>query len=169
MPAIGFSMGLSTLVGQSLGQNDVDSAIKYTKQTIYILMTYILLLDLLLFVAPDWILTVFIMADTNNALYGQLIDRGIVVMRIMAFFIAFDAMYFTFIGVLKGAGDTRFIMWSIGIVSLIVMILPLTYIIKYKGWGLFACWITLTIYVISLFLVSYLRYRQGKWKNIRVI
>jgi MATE family multidrug resistance protein len=87
----------------------------------------------------------------------------------MAVFIAFDAMYLTFTGALKGAGDTRFIMWSNAVVSLIVIILPLTFIIKYKGGGLFTCWAILTLYVISLSLVSYLRYRQGKWKNIRVI
>jgi MATE family multidrug resistance protein len=87
----------------------------------------------------------------------------------MAIFISFDAMYFTFIGVLKGAGDTRFIMWSIGLATLLVMFLPLTLIVEFTDWGLFACWSTLTLYVISLFSVTLLRYRQGKWKKIRVI
>ena len=90
-------------------------------------------------------------------------------MRIMTLFISFDAMYFTFVGVLKGAGDTRFIMWSIGIATLVVMIIPLTIIVEYTNWGLIACWINLTLYVISLFLIAGLRYRQGKWKKIRVI
>ena len=169
MPAVGFSIGLSTLVGQSLGRNDVDAALRFTKQTICILMGYILLLDLLFFSAPRWILAIFIMGEHGSAAYPQLLARGVAVLRIMAFFISFDAMYFTFIGVLKGAGDTRFIMWSIGGVTLGAMVLPLTLVVEVLGWGLIACWVTLTIYVLSLFCVSFLRYRQGKWKSIRVI
>jgi MATE family multidrug resistance protein len=110
MPAIGFSMGLSTLVGQSLGRNDADGALQFTKQTVCILLTYTLLLDLLFLFAPQWMLRIFLVAESGGVPYQQLLAQGIVVMRIMALFISFDAMYFTFVGVLKGAGDTRFIM-----------------------------------------------------------
>jgi len=169
MPAFGFSMGLSTLVGQALGRNDVAGARRFTQQTIRVLLSYTLALGLLFVLAPQWILGIFIVADGGGAAHQQLLETGIVVMRIMALFISFDAMYFTFIGVLKGAGDTRFIMWSIGLATLFVMILPLTLVIAYTDWGLFACWCVLTLYVLSLFTVSFWRYRQGKWKKIRVI
>jgi Na+-driven multidrug efflux pump len=45
----------------------------------------------------------------------------------------------------------------------------LTIIVEYTNWELFACWINLSLYVVSLFLIAWLRYRQGKWKKIRVI
>ena len=169
MPAFGFSMGLSTLVGQSLGRNDVPGAVQFTRQTIRVLLTYTLLVGLLFFTAPQWILGVFIMESGSHTAYPQLFSQGVVVLRIMALFIAFDAMYFTFIGVLKGAGDTRFIMWSIGLATLVVMMLPLTIIVEFTGWGLFACWINLTLYVLTLFAVSLWRYRRGRWRAIRVI
>ena len=169
MPAFGFSMGLSTLVGQSLGRDDVPGAILFTRQTIRVLLTYTLLLGLLFFTIPQRILGIFIAEAGGNGAYPQLLAQGVVVLRIMALFIAFDAMYFTFIGVLKGAGDTRFIMWSIGLATLVVMVLPLTIIVAFTEWGLFACWINLTLYVLTLFAVSLWRYRQGRWKKIRVI
>jgi MATE family multidrug resistance protein len=169
MPAFGFSMGLSTLVGQSLGRNDVEGALRFTRQTITILLAYTLLLDALFILAPQWIISIFVIAERGTASYRQLLEMGAGVLRIMALFICFDAMYFTFIGVLKGAGDTRFIMWSIGLATLIVMVLPLTIIVEYTEWGLFASWIVLTLYVITLFAISFLRFRQGKWKTIRVI
>ena len=59
--------------------------------------------------------------------------------------------------------------WSIGLATLIVMVLPLTIIVEYTDGGLFASWIVLTLYVITLFAISFLRFRQGKWKTIRVI
>ncbi len=169
MPAFGFSIGLSTLVGQALGRNDVAGAIRYTRQTIVILLSYILLIDLLFFLAPHWVIKLFATAEGTGASYEQILDQGVVLIRIMAIFISFDALYFIFTGVLKGAGDTRFIMWSIGITTLVVMILPITIGVRFLGWGIYACWILLTLYVLSLCIVSFLRYRQGKWKNIRVI
>jgi MATE family multidrug resistance protein len=169
MPAIGFSMGLSTLVGQSLGRNDADGALQFTKQTVCILLTYTLLLDLLFLFAPQWMLRIFLVAESGGVPYQQLLAQGIVVMRIMALFISFDAMYFTFVGVLKGAGDTRFIMWSMGVATLAVMVLPMIIIVEFSGWGLYACWINLTLYVVSLFSLTFWRFWQGKWKAIRVI
>ena len=169
MPAFGFSIGLSTLVGQALGRNDVEGAIRYTRQTIFILLSYILLIDLLFFLAPHWVIQLFATPESTGASYRQTMDQGIILIRIMAIFISFDALYFIFIGVLKGAGDTRFIMWSIGIATLVVMILPITIGIRFLEWGIHACWAILTLYVLSLCLVSFLRYRQGRWKTIRVI
>jgi len=169
MPAFGFSVGLSTLVGQSLGRNDVEGAIRYTKQTICILLSYILLLDLLFFLVPHWVIQLFAKAESTGTSYGQTMDQGIVLIRIMAIFISFDALYFIFTGVLKGAGDTRFIMWSIGIVTLAVMVVPIIIGVRYLGWGLYACWAILTLYVLSLCAASFFRYCQGKWKITRVI
>ncbi len=169
MPAFGFSMGLSTLVGQSLGRNDVGAALRFTSQTVKVLLAYTLLLGLLFITAPKWILGIFVMETGSRAPDPQLLAQGIVIMRIMALFIAFDAMYFTFIGALKGAGDTRFIMGSIGLATLFVMVLPLTLVVFFTDWGLYACWGNLTLYVLTLFTVSLWRYRQGKWKKIRVI
>jgi len=169
MPAFGFSIGLSTLVGQSLGRNDVTGALRYTRQTIIILLSYILLIDLLFFLAPQWVIKLFATAESTGASYEQILDQGVVIIRIMALFISFDALYFSFIGVLKGAGDTRFIMWSIGITTLVVMVLPITIGVKFLGWGIYACWAILTLYVLSLCSITFLRYRQGKWKHIRVI
>ena len=169
MPAFGFSIGLSTLVGQALGRNDVEGAIRYTRQTIFILLSYILLIDLLFFLAPHWVIQLFATPESTGASYRQTMDQGIILIRIMAIFISFDALYFIFIGVLKGAGDTRFIMWSIGIATLVVMILPITIGIRFLEWGIHACWAILTLYVLSLCLVSFFRYRQGRWKTIRII
>ena len=169
MPAVGFSLGLSTLVGQSLGRDDVKAALRFTRQTIFVLMAYIACLDVIFFFAPHTVLKIFLTAEHGNPAYAQMLDHATTVLRTMAVFIAFDALYFTFIGVLKGAGDTRFIMWSMGVVTLLVMIVPLTIIVATLHWDLVACWITLTLYVISLFAVSFWRFRQGRWKRIRVI
>ena len=169
MPAVGFSLGLSTLVGQSLGKDDVQSALGFTRQTTIVLMVYIACLVLVFFFSPEPVLGLFLAAEKSNPAYDQLLAQGTSVLRLMGIFIIFDALYFVFLGVLKGAGDTRFIMWSIGAATVLVMIVPLTIIIAYLKMDIVACWAILTLYVISLFILSFWRFRQGKWKGIRVI
>lgn len=168
MPAIGFSIGLSTLVGQSLGKNDIKAAVHYTNQTIFVLLIYTLSLAGLFVFSPKVIIGLFLMAENNVEMLTAIAGLGSDIMKLMALFICFDAMYFSFLGVLRGAGDTRFIMWAVGTATVFVMILPLTCIVFYFQWDLYACWINLTVYVLSLFSITLIRYKKGNWKAIRV-
>jgi len=164
MPNLGFSIGLSTLAGQALGKNDVNQAINVTRQTIYILGGYILILDLVLMTAPHWILALFLDADTPEHF-----SLGINLIRIMSLYLIFDGLYMVYIGLLKGAGDTRFIMVAIGVVSLLFLVIPIYVAVTFMEANLVICWWILTGFVISLFAVAGFRYRQGRWKSIRVI
>jgi MATE family multidrug resistance protein len=164
MPALGFSIGLSTLAGQALGRNDVNQAIKVTRQTIHILGGYILILDLVMIVAPHWILGLFLDADTSEHF-----SLGINLIRIMSLYIIFDGLYMVYIGLLKGAGDTRFIMVAIGAVSLLFLVIPIYVAVTFMAANLVICWWILTGFVISLCAAAGFRYRQGRWKSIRVI
>ena len=78
-------------------------------------------------------------------------------------------MNLIFSGALKGAGDTKFTMWTIGALSLGVMVVPVYVAVDIAGAGLYTAWIIMTFYICSLGLVFVLRYRQGKWKKMRVI
>jgi MATE family multidrug resistance protein len=71
--------------------------------------------------------------------------------------------------VLKGAGDTRFIMCSIGVLSLVIMILPIYIGVEVFGAGLYYAWSCTISFVFCLFVVSFWRYFQGRWKHLRVI
>jgi MATE family multidrug resistance protein len=84
-------------------------------------------------------------------------------------FCFFDALNLIFSAAIKGAGDTRFIMWTIAALSLGVMILPTYIAVQILGAGIYTAWTLATLYVCALGLAFLLRYRQGKWKKMRVI
>lgn len=168
MPALGFSIGLSTLTGQALGRNRPDLAITALRQTTHILAGYILILVLVLMVAPQWVLALFLDSG-NQAVDPGLFTLGIVLIRIMSLYLIFDGLYMVLIGLLKGAGDTRVIMYIIGTVSLLFLIVPIYVAVVHFKADLVVCWWILTFYVISLFTSAWFRYRQGRWKSIRVI
>jgi MATE family multidrug resistance protein len=169
MPLMGFSLGTSTLVGQALGRNRVDEAVAAAKATIHIVLFYIIVLLFLFLFLPRPLLELFRPNHMTPEDFTAIRDVGIVLLRFVAAYIFFDALYMICIGVLKGAGDTRFIMWSIGLLSLVVMILPIYIGVEVFGAGLYYIWSCATCFIFFLFVVSFWRYLQGRWKKVRVI
>jgi len=94
---------------------------------------------------------------------------GVTLLRFVAAFSFFDALNLIFSSAIKGAGDTRFIMWTIAALCLGVMIVPIYVAIEVLGAGIYAAWTIATVYVCALGMAFMLRYRQGKWKRMRVI
>jgi MATE family multidrug resistance protein len=169
MPMMGFSLGTSTLVGQALGRNRVAEAIAATKATIHIVLNYIFILLIIFLFLPQPLLELFRPRHMALENFAPIISIGIILLRFVAAYIFFDALYMVCIGVLKGAGDTRFIMLSIGGLSLAIMILPVYIGVEMFGAGLYYAWSCATGFVFFLFATSYWRYRQGRWKDVRVI
>jgi MATE family multidrug resistance protein len=166
MPLMGFSLGTSTLVGQALGRNRVDQALAATRATIHIVLFYMSVLLFLFLFLPQPLLELFRPNHMTPEDYTAIREAGI---RFVAAYIFFDSLYMVCIGVLKGAGDTRFIMWSIGLLSVAVMILPIYIGVEVFGAGLYYAWSCATLFVFCLFASSFWRYRQGRWKKVRVI
>jgi MATE family multidrug resistance protein len=169
MPLMGFSLGTSTLVGQALGRNRVDQALAATRATIHIVLFYMSVLLFLFLFLPQPLLELFRPNHMTPEDYTAIREAGIILLRFVAAYIFFDSLYMVCIGVLKGAGDTRFIMWSIGLLSVAVMILPIYIGVEVFGAGLYYAWSCATLFVFCLFASSFWRYRQGRWKKVRVI
>ena len=87
----------------------------------------------------------------------------------VALFSFFDSLNVIFCSAIRGAGDTRFIMWVSLISSAFLVIIP-TYLscVVYKT-SIFIPWSFFTFYVAFVGIVFLFRYRGGKWKKMRVI
>jgi MATE family multidrug resistance protein len=169
MPAMGFSQGVSTLVGQSLGRGRPDSADAAVWSAAHLLWGYTAVLALLYLAAPQWVLSLFIPAARTGPDDAAVLSMGVVLLRMVAAYIFMDATYMTLVGALKGAGDTRFIMVSVGLASAGVMILPVVVGIEGLGLGITYAWSCIIAFVASLCGLTLWRYRQGKWRRMRVV
>ena len=90
-------------------------------------------------------------------------------LRIVAVYCVFDAFYIVFTAVLKGAGDTRFIMYvSLGL-SWLIMAIPAAVALTYFDASIYVLWSFLCAYIVIAGLVFYLRFRTGRWRKMRVI
>ena len=93
----------------------------------------------------------------------------VILLRFVAVYTLVDGLAIVYSGAIKGAGDTRFVMWSMGACALMVMVLPVFIGIEYLGFGLYGAWACITVYIAIYALIMWLRFRQGKWKSIKLL
>jgi len=168
-PLVGFALGTSTLVGQALGRNRPAEAVAAARATMVIVAAYISVLVLLYVIAPLPLLELFRPGDISPADFAAIKERGVVVLRFVAAYLLLDGIYMISTAVLKGAGDTKFIMWSMGLISFFGMILPIYIGIEYFGLGLYYAWGCTVFFLCQLAVLTFWRFTQGMWKTMRVI
>jgi MATE family multidrug resistance protein len=168
MPSMGASQGVSVMVGQALGRGKSAQAGYATWSAIHLLMLYILCIDLLFIFLPELPLQLFVPAEPS-AEYAEVSDTSLLLLRIVACYLFFDSLYMLFSGVLRGAGDTRFLMWSAALISALCFLAPLFVGIELLGFGVFYSWSCVLFFVFTLFCTVAYRYRQGKWRKMLVI
>ena len=168
-PLTGFALGASTLVGQALGRNRPEEAVAAAKATMLIVTSYMAVFILAFVFAPQPLLELFRPRDISPESFEAIKGMGVVVLRFVAGYLLLDGLYMISTAVLKGAGDTRFIMWSMGVLSVFGMILPMYIGIEVFGKGLYFAWGWSVFFLFQLASVTCWRFYQGKWKTMRVI
>ena len=96
-------------------------------------------------------------------------EKAVTIMRIMACYLFLDALYMVFAGVLKGAGDTRYLMGAILAASIFSFLAPLYIGIELFDRGVYFAWGCVLSFILTLFLLTWLRYRRGRWQGMSVI
>ncbi len=169
LPMVGFHIGTVTLVGQAMGKGRPEEGAYATISAFHITLLYMMIVAAIFIFLPKPLLHLFQSNRYSTAQFAEILKVGVILMRFVALFCFFDALNLVFSGALKGAGDTRFIMWTIGALSIGLMIIPVYLAIEVMGAGLYTVWILATVYVASLGTAFMLRYGNGKWKQMRII
>jgi multidrug resistance protein, MATE family len=169
MPMVGFHIGNATLVGQAIGREEPEGGVEATTSALHITLAYMMPLAAVFIFVPEPLLSLFETAGQDPAQHREIVAQGIILMRFVAVFCFFDALNLIYSGAIKGAGDTRFIMWTIGAVCLGLMIVPVYVAVEILGAGLYTVWTFATVYACALGIAFMLRYRHGAWKRMRVI
>jgi MATE family multidrug resistance protein len=169
MPIFGLHIAVSVLVGERLGENRDDLAERATWTTMQISWLYMAAISLLYAAIPGVFMLGFYWVHPE--LSGEqtaVRELATTLLLFVAGYNLLDATQMIYVGVLKGAGDTQFLLR----VSLVLATLLGGF--SYFGvhvWKLsvYGCW-TLIVFWCSIAAVTYLvRFRQGKWRTMRVI
>jgi MATE family multidrug resistance protein len=167
VPMLGLGLALSTIVGKQLGRNNPELATRATWTAFVMAELYMVTMAAIYVFLPDVILWGHA-AGTSPEKFAHLRATTIVLLRFIAAYCLFDAMNVIFVGTLKGAGDTRFILTT----SVWVTPLPLLatwFGIHYFDGGLMWCWWVVTAWICLLGVIYISRFWQGHWRHMRVI
>lgn len=170
MPMIGFNIAVSTLVGRFLGKNDPELAQKSTWSAASITLCYMSIIAVGYWFFPEVFLFPFAL-QADPAEYASIKPMVVRLLCFVAVYSLFDTGNLIFSGALKGAGDTRFVMFVSVSLNWLLMVIPCYLFIKFvKGINsLYLAWGALSVYVCVLSIVFLFRFLSGKWKSMRVI
>ncbi|HOM28494.1 MAG TPA: MATE family efflux transporter [Deltaproteobacteria bacterium] len=168
MPMIGVGIAVSVLVGRYIGGGRPDVAQRSTYAGFAITSAYMITVAALYVFFPS-IFTAPFAHGSQAELFPQIENLTKTLLRFVAVYSVFDTMNVVFSSALKGAGDTRFVMIAIVLLSAGVLVVPTFVMIAVLGMGVLAAWVTATAYVSLLGLVFYMRFLAGKWRSMKVI
>jgi MATE family multidrug resistance protein len=161
LPGIGLGQALTALVGRYIGEGDLETATQRVYEGLLLAMLYMTFMGLIYFLLPGPLMVVF-NADP------RVIQAGSTILLCAAVFQLFDAMNVTFIGALRGAGDTHGIAWiTVGL--LVTVFAPLSIgAVMFTDLQSVGPWLAGTAYTILLGLLLWWRFERGKWREINI-
>jgi MATE family multidrug resistance protein len=168
MPIIGFGIAISVIVGKHIGENKIILVYESVKSAIHIAYTYVIFTIFILFFFKNQLIYKFLTGiEINSIKHIKFIISNLFV--ILYIYILFDTGNIIFASVIKGAGDTIFVMKKMLFVSILFEIVPIyVFVILFK-YGIYTAWLFLLLSIIFLFFIFYFRYKSGKWKDIKLL
>ncbi len=168
LPMIGMHIAASIMAGQAMGSGDPDQAAYATKSVLHIALVYMTCMATIFILFPGPLVELFrTRGDTGD--FAEVVALGTVLLRYVAAFTFVDALDIIYMGGLKGAGDTGFIMRTMGLSSICCMVVPVLVLNYFGIMGIHGPWICLLIYASVLGVAFMYRFRKGPWRSIRVI
>lgn len=161
LPAMGFAVVASTMVGQNLGKNDINAAKRYVIISNVLSTIFMVCIGIIFYILAPFLANIF----TNN---NQIQSLVISVIRIVAIFQPFLSLTFVISSALQGAGDTKFPMYLTLLGIWIIRVL-LGYILAiYCHMGLIGIWIAYSCDITFRGISLLIRFLKGRWTNISI-
>ncbi|MCA9291386.1 MAG: MATE family efflux transporter, partial [Phycisphaerales bacterium] len=170
MPAVGFSVAVTSLVGKYIGAGRPDVAVARARLGLAMAVGYMTVCAVLFVVFRHDLAAVFVGGDVTPDAAAEIIRITGVLLICAAVFQTIDAFGIVYSGALRGAGDT---VWP----GVMTMILSWTFIVG--GGGAFVVfwpeleslgpWIGVSVYIIVYGIVMCRRFETGRWRSIRLL
>lgn len=159
MPAFAFQTAIVTLVGQSLGAKKPDLAQKFIHKTLLMGTLLMVMTNIGLYVLRRQLIGIF----TSD---GAVIAIGAECLKVVAFMQVPQVISWTFAGVLRGAGDTKYSFYVTAGTEWGIRTLFTLLVIRVFHLGLVEVQFVILAQQIVRMILYYLRYKSGKWQEV---
>jgi MATE family multidrug resistance protein len=168
LPLLGLSTGLAVVVGQAMGAGRPGEAKRAAGSTMRLMAVYMAVMAAVFLTMPDTLAELF-RPSRDDADFAGVIGLCRPLFVWVAVLGAFDVVVNTAFGVLRGAGDTRFLLVSAAAVSMLVLAVPSWLAMTMGGVGITSLWAIFVTYAGVFAGVLWLRYRTGAWQDLRLV
>lgn len=168
LPLVGLGIATSILVGQYQGAGTPELSERATYSGLQMAFGYNIFVSLAYLAIPFPFIYPFI-AGREETPDPALIQLCIDLLKFVAAFTLFESLVILSSAALKGSGDTKFVMKTLAFTSILLVIVPSFLVIEVYALPVYFAWGCLTVNLIVVSLVFFMRFRSGKWKSIRVI
>lgn len=167
VPLIGVQIAVTSLVGRYMGAMRPDLAERTAMSGLKLGAMFSFVVFVLFLFFPDKLVDVFSPQD-YDAIFEQARPLAIFMIQIAAIYVTVEAVVVTFVGVLRGAGDTLFAMVFSTVMHWAMAISIYLVLNKMNGTPQVAWMISVGAFFV-MGLIFYLRFRSGKWKEIKMV
>jgi multidrug resistance protein, MATE family len=168
LPMTGFGMAAAILVGRHLGAGRPDLAEAATRSAFGMTFGY-MALAAVAFCAVPGLFTAPFAANSDPVRFAPVAAMVADLLKFVALYSLFDTANVVFASAIKGAGDTRFVMWASMILSWTIMVAPSFVALRWFDGTIYSLWAFATAYIAVIGVIFALRFRRGRWKGMRVI
>ncbi|MDI3475971.1 MAG: hypothetical protein PWQ79_1366 [Thermococcaceae archaeon] len=184
MPAFGFNVASSALVGQSLGEGNPEKAERVVYEALKMVTAFMAVMGLVLIVFPKYLVMPFITRSDPN--YADVMRLATIYLIIVGISEVPLGWVFVLSGALRGAGDTKSPMYVTAVSKLLFRILP-SYLLgfgftippfsigslsfpgfRFEGLGVIAAWFAMTIETFTSAAMFWWLFKKGRWKYVKV-
>ncbi|WP_278463132.1 MATE family efflux transporter [Thomasclavelia spiroformis] len=161
IPAMGFGLATSTLIGISIGENNFKQATCSTWIGYFLACICMVIIGLIFYIFAMPLASIFTSTKEVQFLVAD-------VLRLIAFFQPFSALVQVITSALQGAGDTKFPMYStfLGIWGIR---LGLGYFFAITlNYGLKGVWYAYALDLTIRGILLLIRFNRGRWKTITI-
>jgi MATE family multidrug resistance protein len=167
LPTVGIGQAVEVLVGQRLGEDRPDLAERSTWRGMMVATVFCGVVAVVYLLFPGPLADLF-QSGREPEIWAQVRPLTQSLLWFVCLYCMFDGMNLIFSFALRGAGDTRFVTWIAIAFSWPVMVVP-TWVACRLQASLFWPWSFASIYIVLLATIFLIRFRQGRWKTMRVI
>jgi MATE family multidrug resistance protein len=171
MPAVGFSVAVTSLVGKYIGAGEPDTAVARARLGVLMAVGYMSVCAVIFLVFRHGLVGAFVGGEDLTAEQAtRIVTIGGFLMICAAVFQTVDALGIVYTGALRGAGDT---IWP----GVVTMVFSWLFIIGggFLMIGLFPTlesigpWIAASFYIIAYGVTMSVRFESGSWRSIRLL
>lgn len=167
VPLIGVNIGVTSLVGRSMGAGDPDTAHRATFSGLKLALLYSFCTFAAFAIFPKPLVWLF-RPGGEDVIFSQAFPLAVFMLRLASVYVMADAVMLVFSGALRGAGDTFWAMCiSVGLHWFMVSVLAVVLYVLHLEPG--PAWVILCGTFMLFSGAFYWRYRIGKWRSIRVV